>query len=301
MPNRVLEHTMPLPRAEFARGLGEISVTAPPDEGDEFRAAGGSISVGGPGRGAGVRRERKVSLPQVASRDQWLVARKELLVAEKELTRARDALSARRRALPMVAVKEEYVFDSANGQATLLDMFEGRRQLIIYHFMFGPDDNEGHNACSILVDGVGHLSHLHARNTTLALVSRAPIEKLERFRARMDWAVPWYSSAGSRWNYDFHATMDESIAPVEYNYQDAETLRAAGKPWYTSGDWHGLSVFLREGEEIFHTYSTYERGLEMLLSPYNYLDLTPLGRQDGIDDFKVHDSYTPEDLAGKTA
>lgn len=239
--------------------------------------------------------------PQVVSRDEWLVARKELLAEEKRLTRARDALSARRRALPMVAVEQEYVFDGPDGPATLLDLFEDRRQLVIYHFMFGPDMTEGHNSCSILVDSIGELSHLHARGTTLALVSRAPTGVLQGFRARMGWTVPWYSSAGSRWNYDFHATMDAAVAPVQYNYQDEDTLRAAGKPWYTSGDWHGLSVFLRDGERIFHTYSTFERGLETLLSPYNYLDLTPLGRQDGIDDFKLHDTYTPGELAGRPA
>jgi predicted dithiol-disulfide oxidoreductase (DUF899 family) len=237
-------------------------------------------------------------LPQVVSRAQWLTARKELLADEKQLTRSRDAISARRRGLPMVAVESEYVFDGPVGKSTLLEMFEGRRQLITYHFMFGPEMDGGHNACSVLADSVGHLSHLNARDTTLALVSRAPLAKLQRFAARMVWTIPWYSSSGNRWNYDFHATMDETIAPVEYNYQDKEALERAGKPWYANGDYHGLSVFLRNGADIFHTYSTFERGLDSLLSPYNYLDLTPLGRQDRIDDFKVHDEYTSQDLSG---
>jgi predicted dithiol-disulfide oxidoreductase (DUF899 family) len=131
----------------------------------------------------------------------------------------------------MVAVEQEYVFDGPNGKATLLDMFEGRRQLIVYHFMFGPEMDEGHNASSILADSVGQLVHLHARDTTLVLASRAPLEKLERFRARMGWTIPWYSSAGNTWNYDYHATTDASVAPVEYNYQDADALVNAGKPW----------------------------------------------------------------------
>jgi len=239
--------------------------------------------------------EPTVSLPQVVSRDEWLAARLELLAAEKEMTRARDALSARRRELPMVAVEEQYVFDGPDGKVTLLDMFEGRRQLIIYHFMFAPDQEEGHSSCSVLADNVGHLSHLHVRGTTFALVSRAPVATLERFKARMGWTIPWYSSEGNSWNYDYHATMDESVAPVLYNYQDKAALLRAGKPWYTSGDWHGLSVFLRDGASVFHTYSTFERGLDTLLNTYNYLDLTPLGRQEtgsGVDDFRLHDTYT---------
>lgn len=239
-----------------------------------------------------------MDLPAVVSRDKWLAARTELLAEEKALTRARDALAARRRALPMVEVSEDYLFEDEAGTQSLLDMFEGRRQLIIYHFMFGPEQDAGHNSCSILVDSVGHLAHLHARDTTFALVSRASVAKLQRFRDRMGWTVPWYSSAGNRWPYDFHATMDESVAPVQYNYQDADALRRAGKPWFASGDWHGLSVFLRDGERIYHTYATFARGLDQLLSPYNYLDLTPMGRRDGIDDFKLHDTYTPADLAG---
>jgi predicted dithiol-disulfide oxidoreductase (DUF899 family) len=239
-----------------------------------------------------------VNASRVVSRAEWLAARKDLLVAEKALTRQKDALSVRRRSMPSVEVTEEYVFDGPDGPVTLLDMFEGRRQLIVYHFMFGPDQSEGHNSCSILVDSVGNLSHLHARDTTYALISRAPIDTLLAYRNRMGWSVPWYSSAGNRWNYDFHATNDESIAPVEYNYLDKAELEAAGKPWFAHGDWHGLSVFFRDGRRILHTYATFQRGLEHLLAPYNYLDLTPLGRQDGIDDFKHHDQYSEADLAG---
>jgi predicted dithiol-disulfide oxidoreductase (DUF899 family) len=239
-----------------------------------------------------------VNTPQVVSRAEWRRARLELLAEEKRLTRDRDAVSARRRKLPAVEVVDEYVFDGPDGRATLLDMFEGRRQLVVYHFMFGPDQQSGHNSCSILVDSVGDLTHLHARDTTFALISRAPLAKLLAYRDRMGWTVPWYSSAGNRWNYDFHATNDEAVAPVEYNYLDKAGLERVGKSYYTHGDWHGLSVFLRDGRRVLHTYSTFERGLDHLLVPYAYLDLTPLGRQDGIDDFKHHDEYTPADLAG---
>jgi predicted dithiol-disulfide oxidoreductase (DUF899 family) len=235
-----------------------------------------------------------MTLPQIATRDEWLAARKELLAREKDATHARDALNAQRRALPMVKIDKEYLFDGPSGKASLFDLFDGRRQLITYHFMFDPSWDEGCSSCSFLTDNIGHLSHLHFRDTTLALVSRAPLAKVERFRSRMGWSVPWYSSVGTDFNYDFHVTMDDSILPVEYNYKDKATLEAAGMPWHTSGEQHGLSVFVREGDTVFHTYSSYGRGLDLLLGVYNYLDLTPLGRQEvgtGITEFHHHDKY----------
>jgi predicted dithiol-disulfide oxidoreductase (DUF899 family) len=235
-----------------------------------------------------------MTLPQIATRDEWLAARKELLTREKDATHARDALNAQRRALPMVKIDKEYLFDGPTGKASLFDLFDGRRQLITYHFMFDPSWDEGCSSCSFLTDNIGHLSHLHFRDTTLALVSRAPLAKVERFRSRMGWSVPWYSSVGTDFNYDFHVTMDDSILPVEYNYKDKATLEAAGMPWHTSGEQHGLSVFVREGDTVFHTYSSYGRGLDLLLGVYNYLDLTPLGRQEvgtGITEFHHHDKY----------
>jgi predicted dithiol-disulfide oxidoreductase (DUF899 family) len=232
-----------------------------------------------------------MDLPQVVSRDEWLTARKELLKAEKEALRTQDAVRARRRELPIVRVDKNYTFEGPEGELLLLDLFEGRRQLIIYHFMFGPDEDEGHNSCSLLVDNISHAEHLHANNTTVALVSRAPIAKLTPFRARMGWTIPWYSSFGSDFNYDFHVTNDESVAPVEYNYKDKATLIAKGTPWYASGEWQGLSVFLRDGDEVYHTYSVYERGLDPLVNTYSYLDLTPLGRQSHVTQFPLHDTY----------
>jgi predicted dithiol-disulfide oxidoreductase (DUF899 family) len=213
---------------------------------------------------------RAMNYPKVVSRGQWLVARKALLAQEKEVTHQRDALNAARRRLPMVKIEKEYVFEGPQGPTSLLNLFEGRRQLIVYHFMFEPGDappgksgepyDEGCSGCSFIVDNIGHLSHLHARNTTLVLVSRAPLGKIEPFKARMGWKVPWYSSFGSEFNYDFHVTTDESMAPVEYNYQDKATLERKGETYHLSGEQSGVSVFLRDDEDrVFHTYSTYGR------------------------------------------
>jgi predicted dithiol-disulfide oxidoreductase (DUF899 family) len=200
--------------------------------------------------------------PAVVSRAEWLAARKVLLTNEKALTRSRDAVNAARRRLPMVAIDKDYRFDGPDGAVRLIDLFEARRQLIVYHFMFDPGWDEGCPSCSFLTDNIGHLSHLHARNTSLVLISRAPLAKILPFKRRMGWTVPWYSSFGSDFNYDFHVTMDEAVAPV------------------THGESHGLSVFLRAGERVFHTYSTYARGTDLLAGTYNYLDMTPWGRQE---------------------
>ncbi len=218
--------------------------------------------------------------PKIVSRDEWLAARKELLVKEKELTHYRDAVNAARRRLPMVRIEKDYVFEGPAGKASLLDLFEGRRQLIVYHFMFDPTWDEGCPSCSFLVDNIGHLAHLHACKTSLALVSRAPLAKIEPFKKRMGWTVPWYWSFGSDFNYDFHVTLNEAVAPVEYNYRDKAELIQKGESYFTQGESHGLSVFLRDGGSIFHTYSTYARGTDLLVGTYHYLDLTPLGRQE---------------------
>jgi predicted dithiol-disulfide oxidoreductase (DUF899 family) len=216
--------------------------------------------------------------PPVVSRAEWLTAREELLTAEKEFTRQRDALNAMRRRLPMVELDKKYVFDSQDGPAQLPDLFEGRGQLLIYHFMFHPDWDEGCPSCSLVVDNVGHLAHLHARDTTLALVSRAPLARIESFRQRMGWTLPWYSSFGSDFNYDFHVTLDQAVAPVEYNYRNLAALGPDWQGW--SGDMHGISSFLRRGDRVFHTYSAYARGTDLLAGTYNWLDLTARGRQE---------------------
>lgn len=246
--------------------------------------------------------------PPVVSRAQWLAARKELWLAERAATHARDALNAQRRALPVVAVDKRYVFDGPGGETDLLGLFEGRRQLIIYHFMFHRERGEGCHGCSYLVDNIGHLAHLHARDTTLALVSRAPWAELLPYRTRMGWTLPWYSSDGSDFNYDFHATTDEAVAPVEYNYRDKADLLALGQDYHVHGEQPGVSVFLRDGAQVFHSYSSYGRGLDLLLTTYNYLDLTPFGRGEGWDGMpdldgkgkqwlRRHDEYEPGDTA----
>ncbi len=219
------------------------------------------------------RKENAMDLPKVVSRDEWLAARRDLLTEEKRFTRERDALHTRRRELPMVEVGKEYTFEGPDGEVSLLDLFEGRRQLIVYHFMFGPDWDAGCPSCSFLVDNLGHLSHLHARGTTLAVVSRAPYAKIEAYKARMGWTFPWYSSFGGDFNYDYHVSLDASVAPVEYNFEPVEE---PGEP----GEAPGTSVFLRDGGSVFHTYSSYARGGDLLLGTYNWLDLTALGRQE---------------------
>jgi predicted dithiol-disulfide oxidoreductase (DUF899 family) len=234
----------------------------------------------------------------VVTRDEWLVARKELLAREKAATRARDEVTAERRRLPMVVIDKEYTFEGPAGRVGLRDLFEGRPQLIVYHFMFDPEWDEGCNACSVVADNVGHLAHLHARDTSFALVSRAPLAKIEAQRARMGWTLPWYSSFGTDFNYDFHVTQDDAVAPVEYNYRSKAELLAAGMPWTVSGEQPGLSVFLREGDRVYHTYSAYGRGLEdPTLGMYHLLDLTPRGRSEdegrSIISFIYHDGQAP--------
>ena len=169
-----------------------------------------------------------MDVPQVVSAGEWLAARKELLAAEEQAAAAMADATARRRALPAVRVEKDYVFEGPAGKASLLDLFEGRDQLIIQHFMFDPAWDEGCPVCSLAADGLGHLSHLHARHTTFAAVSRAPISKIEPFRQRMGWTFPWYSSMGSDFNYDFHVTHDESVTPIEYDYKTRQELIDAG-------------------------------------------------------------------------
>ena len=227
-----------------------------------------------------------MSLPAVVSRDEWVAARKELLVREKELTRRRDALNAERRGLPMVRIEKDYVFRGPEGRVGLADLFEGRRQLIVGHFMFDPTWEDGCPSCSAGADEVsdGLLKHLHSRDTTLVQVSRASLETIERYKARKGWTFPWYSSEGSDFNYDFHVTLDESVAPLEYNFRSRGELEEAGFGAFVAADqpfeMPGTSVFLRDGDAVFHTFSSYARGAEMTGGSYYFLDLTALGRQE---------------------
>jgi predicted dithiol-disulfide oxidoreductase (DUF899 family) len=223
-----------------------------------------------------------MNLPDIVTQDEWLAARQALLVKEKELTRARDALAADRRRLPMVRITKDYRFHGPTGEAGLADLFDGRRQLIVSHVMWTwePDGTPravGCPSCSAGLDNLPHLAHLRARDTNLVVVCRAPLEITEPFRRRMGWDVAWYSSAGSDFNYDFHATVDDRVAPVLLNYRAETEL-----DWSPArrGDYPGMSVFLRDGDAVFHTYSTFARGLEQTGGTHYLLDLTPLGRQE---------------------
>ena len=219
-----------------------------------------------------------MSDPEVVSRDEWLEARKKLLDKEKELTRHRDEVNAERRRLPMVELEKDYTFEGPDGTVSLRDLFGFRRQLIVYHFMFHPDWDEGCPSCSFVMDNLGHLSHLGARDTTFVAISRAPFEKIDAYKQRMGWMFPWYSSGQSDFNYDFGVTLDPAVKPVEYNYAAWEDEGAPPGGWPHEGP--GASAFLRDEERIFHTYSTYARGLDALVGTYHWLDLTPLGRQE---------------------
>ncbi|MGI9598330.1 MAG: DUF899 domain-containing protein [Acidimicrobiales bacterium] len=204
-------------------------------------------------------------LPEVVSAARWRSRLDDLLAEEKALTRRHDALNAKRRRLPMVEIEKDYRLTGAGDrgsetyQTGLLDLFDGRRQLIVYHFMFGADAEEGCPGCSWVVDAMSHSAHLNARDTSLVLVSRAPVDVLHRYRSRMGWDKPWYSSAGTDFNVDMGVTVDGE-------------------------EWHGVSVFLRDEQHVYRTYFTGDRGVEHLGSHWTYLDLTPFGRQEHWED-----------------
>jgi predicted dithiol-disulfide oxidoreductase (DUF899 family) len=213
---------------------------------------------------------------RVVSREAWLAARRQLLSKEKEFTRRRDELSAERRELPWVRVEKEYVFDTPDGKETLADLFDGRSQLMVYHFMFGPDWEQGCPSCSFVsdhIDGVNR--HLPHRDVTLLAVSRAPLAEIEAFKQRMGWRFKWVSSYGNDFNRDYHVsfTPDEMAqGEVYYNYAMTE---------FPSDEAPGISAFYKDPTgAVFHTYSAYARGLDMLIGAYNYLDLAPKGRDE---------------------
>ncbi|PMR68852.1 DUF899 domain-containing protein [Halomonas heilongjiangensis] len=229
----------------------------------------------------------------IVSRDEWLVARQELLTREKELTRLRDALNARRRALPWVKVEKAYAFDTLEGRRTLAELFDGRSQLIVHHFMFGPGWEAGCIGCSFAADHIeGTRVHLEYHDVSLVRVSRAPLAEIDAYRKRMGWQVKWVSSHGSDFNYDYQVSFTpEEIArgAVTYNYATANV---------SIEDLSGLSVFYRDANgEVFHTYSTYGRGDELVDSTYMLLDMTPRGRNETgphhnlMDWVKRHDEY----------
>jgi predicted dithiol-disulfide oxidoreductase (DUF899 family) len=233
----------------------------------------------------------------IASREEWLAARKDLLAKEKAFTRQRDALSAERRELPWVRVEEDYVFDAAGGKKTLGELFDGKSQLMVYHFMFGPGWEEGCPSCSYMADHFdGMRVHLAHRDVMLLAISRAPLPQIEAFKKRMGWRFPWVSSYGSGFNRDFHVsfTKDElAKGVVYYNYSETE---------FPSEEAPGLSVFYKDAAGgIFHTYSGYARGLDILVGAYNFLDMAPKGRDEDSLKFTMawvrhHDKYVDGEL-----
>ena len=231
---------------------------------------------------------------KIVSRQQWIEARKVHLAHEKELTQARERLSAERRALPWVKVDKAYLFDGAEGKKTLADLFNGKSQLVVQHFMFAPEWNEGCKSCSFWADGFERMvPHLAARDTALVAVSRAPLSKLLPFKSRMGWTFDWVSSADGDFNYDYAVSFtpdDVKSGAKVYNF---------GTSGFGIEDAPGISVFYRdEAGDIFHTYSCFARGLDMMNAAYHYLDLTPLGRhEEGLpypmDWVRLRDQYPP--------
>ncbi len=228
---------------------------------------------------------------EIVSEAEWLVAREDLLTREKQFNRERDALSAARRALPMVKIDKKYLFDGPNGKETLSDLFDGRSQLIVYHFMFGPDWEEGCKSCSYLADHFNGANwHLPHRDVSLVVISRAPLSTLEDYKKRMGWRFKWASSLENDFNFDYHVSFtkeEEKKNEVYYNYRKEE---------FISDELPGLSAFYKnENGDVFHTYSTYARGLDTLIGAYNFLDLAPKGRDENPDStmdwVRRHDDY----------
>jgi predicted dithiol-disulfide oxidoreductase (DUF899 family) len=234
----------------------------------------------------------KLEHPKVVPPSEWLAARVELLKKEKEFTRLRDELSRQRRELPWEKVEKQYVFDGPNGRETLSDLFAGKSQLMIYHFMLGPGWKEGCPSCSYISDHLdGSIPHLAARDVRLVVVSRAPLAEIQAFQQRMGWKFKWVSSNGTDFNYDYHVSMSKEElgkGEVYYNY---------GMQKFPSEERPGASVFYKDAVgNIFHTYSTYGRGLDILIGAYNWLDLAPKGRDEeglahGMAWVRHHDKY----------
>jgi predicted dithiol-disulfide oxidoreductase (DUF899 family) len=230
-----------------------------------------------------------MTMPSIGTREEWLAARRALQVHEDEATAALARVSEQRRRLPMVEIEASYRFEGPEGALTLLDLFDGRRTLIVYSFMFDPSWEEGCRYCSFNVDSIPHLAHFHARDVSLVLVSRAPMAKIAPFQARMGWAIPWVSSHGSDFNRDFYATLDGTADPAQYMYRDRADLDAAGEFYFTTGEQGDSHVFVRDGDRVFHTYTTYTLDGDLLSGIYARLDLTPFGREP--DHIRHHDRY----------
>jgi predicted dithiol-disulfide oxidoreductase (DUF899 family) len=225
----------------------------------------------------------------IVSQEQWLAARKALLAKEKEFSKARDALAAQRRELPWVKIDKNYMFDGPAGKETLSDLFGGKSQLIVYHFMLGPGWKAGCPSCSYLADHFdGAIAHLAQRDVTLVVVSRAPLAEIAAYKKRMGWKFKWVSSYGSDFNHDFHVSFaPEEKQTAEYNYVNGG---------FPSEEAPGLSAFIKQDGAVYHTYSTYSRGLDILIGAYNFLDMAPKGRDEvglshGMAWVRRHDEY----------
>jgi len=223
------------------------------------------------------------------TQEEWIAARKQLLIEEKEFTRLRDKISLKRRELPWLKIEKDYVFNGPNSEHTLLDLFEGQSQLMVYHFMLGPDWEEGCKSCSFWADNFEGIDiHLKHRDITFLVISRAEIEKIEAYKKRMGWNFKWFSSFNTSFNYDFQVSFTSAQKEkneVTYNY--------IKQPYFTD-EMAGVSVFVKDEKDIiFHTYSTYARGLDMLNGAYNYIDLAPMGRseEDSMSWLRHHDKY----------
>lgn len=239
---------------------------------------------------------RELTWHKIGTPEEWRAARLALLSKEKEHNRTADAIKAERQALPMVPVTKTYTFQSTDGPVTLSDLFGTKSQLIVYHFMFEPTAEEGCQGCAFMAANFPDLRQLADKDTALVAISRAPIEKIAPYKEKNFWKFPWVSSSASDFNYDFHVTLDEKVAPVEYNFQSKEELDAAGLKYNMSGEQPGFSVFKLDGGQVYHTYSTYHR-LEGLSGTYAFLDLTPAGRQEGPNgpaEFKTPAEYDEE-------
>jgi predicted dithiol-disulfide oxidoreductase (DUF899 family) len=252
-----------------------------------------------------------MTIHKTGTREEWLAARLDLLAAEKELTRRSDELARQRQELPWVRIDNEYVFDTDEGTASLADLFRGRSQLLIYHFMFGPDYEAGCPSCSAIADGFnGSVVHLANHDVTLCAVSRAPLAKLQAYKQRMGWSFPWASSSESEFNYDFHVTHtteEWQSGGVEYNFRTvdlrlpgtgeenpfvAAITSSVGTDWPTyRTEGPGMSAFALDDGVIYHTYSTYERGVDAIWGMYPWLDRAPLGRNETGMWWRRHDEY----------
>jgi predicted dithiol-disulfide oxidoreductase (DUF899 family) len=232
-----------------------------------------------------------VSLPEVVSRDEWVAARKDLLAREKDLTRQHDALNADRRRLPMVRIGKQYKFDGPEGVITLLDLFGASRQMIVQHIMFDPKWDAACPSCTASMDEFtpALLEHLKARDTSYVRMARAPYSKIAAYKEAHGWTFPWYSSYGSDFNYDFHVTIDPAVTPAEYNYRSQDEWATIDPDWLEleSTEVPGFSCFLRDGQAVYHTYSTFGRGTEHIGgAAYGLLDVTALGRQEAWEEPK---------------